>query len=263
MAHATLNPTVASVRTILLAISGPSCSGKTTLARLLRTALAPDAFIVHEDDYFLSDAVVPTVTAADGRQLHDWDCIEAVNVKGLEAALRTVRERGRLPDELVSQEDQNVTGDVPVDDKIIAAKTAQLRDAVASAAAGGEVVRVAIVEGFLLYAEDMKNVWDLFDVCLLLAADYQQVKSRREARKGYVTLEGFWEDPPGYVDAMVWPNYVKYHSNLYVNGDVSKGFDNSKCQQRGINAVPDTASRDMTACFGWAVDKLVAQIQRL
>ncbi|THV63449.1 hypothetical protein D6D27_10612, partial [Aureobasidium pullulans] len=27
------------------------------------------------------------------------------------------------------------------------------------------------------------------------------VKQRREARSGYVTLEGFWEDPPGYVDS--------------------------------------------------------------
>jgi nicotinamide/nicotinate riboside kinase len=249
----------ASPRTILLAISGPSCSGKTTLARLLRTALAPDAFIVHEDDFFQSDTACPVVTTADGRQVRDWDCLEAVNVRGLEAALRSVRTSGRLPDGLVSQEDQNAVGNVPVDAAVIAAKTVQLRDAVATAA-GGEGLRFAIVEGFLLYAQDMKSVRDLFDVRLILTADYQQVKSRREARKGYMTLEGFWEDPPGYVDDIVWPNYVKYHSLLYVDGDVSKGFDESACKQLGINAVPDAESGDMTACFAWAVDQIAAEL---
>jgi nicotinamide/nicotinate riboside kinase len=250
-------------RTILLAISGPSCSGKTTLARLLRTALAPDAIIVHEDDFFLSDATVPVVTAADGRQLHDWDCLEAVDVSGLEVALRTVRATGRLPDGLVSQEELNATGPVPVDAAVVAAKAAELRDAVVAAAAGGERVRFAIVEGFLLYAEDMKSVWELFDVRLLLASDYEQVKSRREARKGYVTLEGFWEDPPGYVDAIVWPNYIKYHGMLYADGNVSKGFDGSKCKGLGIDTAPDAASNDMTACFAWAVDRIAGKLKQL
>jgi nicotinamide/nicotinate riboside kinase len=250
-------------RTILLAISGPSCSGKTTLARLLRTALAPDAFIVHEDDFFLSDAAVPVVTAADGRQLHDWDCLEAVDVAGLAVALRSVRQTGALPDGFVSHEDLNGTGYVPVDAAVVAEKTAQLRAAVAAANAGGDRVRFAIVEGFLLYAQDMKHVWDLFDIRLLLAADYQQVKSRREARKTYVTLEGFWEDPPGYVDAIVWPNYVKYHRVLYRDGDVSKGFDEAKCSELGIDTVPDAASNDMTASFVWAVDRIVSELKPL
>jgi nicotinamide/nicotinate riboside kinase len=250
-------------RTILLAISGPSCSGKTTLARLLRTALAPDALIVHEDDFFLADAAVPLVTAADGRQLHDWDCLEAVDVAGLDSALRTVRATGRLPESVVSQEALNATGHVPVDAGVVAAKTAALREAVVAAEKGGGPVRFAIVEGFLLYAEGMKSVWDQFDVRLLLAADYQLVKSRREARKGYVTLEGYWEDPPGYVDAIVWPNYVKYHSMLYADNDVSKGFDVSKCNQLGIDPMPDAASNDMTACFAWAVDRISDRLNQL
>src|ERR1700744_4935788 len=127
-----LPPMAVAPRTVLIAISGPSCSGKTTLARLLRTALAPNAIIVHEDDSFLSDAAVPSVTAADGRQLSDWDCLEAVDVAGLEAALRTVRATGQRPDGLVSQEDLNATGPVPVDAAVIAAKAAELRDAVAA-----------------------------------------------------------------------------------------------------------------------------------
>lgn len=43
-------------RTIIIGLSGPSSSGKTTLARLLRTIFGSlGAFIVHEDDFYYPD----------------------------------------------------------------------------------------------------------------------------------------------------------------------------------------------------------------
>lgn len=53
-------------KTVIIGISGPSSSGKTTVARLLRTILNFDAepqngvkgirtFIVHEDDFYKND----------------------------------------------------------------------------------------------------------------------------------------------------------------------------------------------------------------
>lgn len=41
---------------ILVGISGPSSSGKTTLARLLRDIFA-NVFILHEDDFYKTDKV--------------------------------------------------------------------------------------------------------------------------------------------------------------------------------------------------------------
>lgn len=44
--------------TIIVGLSGPSSSGKTTLARLLRTAFSVHGmktFIIHEDDFYLPD----------------------------------------------------------------------------------------------------------------------------------------------------------------------------------------------------------------
>src|SRR5579859_7382167 len=32
---------------------------------------------------------------------------------------------------------------------------------------------------------------------------------------------GFWEDPPGYFDDIVWPCYIKDHQHLFENGDVN------------------------------------------
>lgn len=42
-------------RAIVIAISGCSSSGKTTLARLLRDLL-PETFIIHEDDFYKPEA---------------------------------------------------------------------------------------------------------------------------------------------------------------------------------------------------------------
>lgn len=46
-------------KTIIIGFSGPSSSGKTTLARLLRPIFAADnkirTFIIHEDDFYLPD----------------------------------------------------------------------------------------------------------------------------------------------------------------------------------------------------------------
>lgn len=58
----------ANGRALLVGISGISSSGKTTLARLLRDIL-PNAFVLHEDDFFKTGAEIPVV---DGVQ--DWDC---------------------------------------------------------------------------------------------------------------------------------------------------------------------------------------------
>jgi nicotinamide/nicotinate riboside kinase len=48
-----------------------------------------------------------------------------------------------------------------------------------------------------LFSEDMKDIRSLFDTKLFLRTSYETAKKRREARSGYVTIEGFWEDPPG------------------------------------------------------------------
>lgn len=46
-------------KTIIIGISGPSSSGKTTLARLLREVFAIEgnlrSFIIHEDDFYYPD----------------------------------------------------------------------------------------------------------------------------------------------------------------------------------------------------------------
>jgi nicotinamide/nicotinate riboside kinase len=245
-------------QTILLALSGPSSSGKTTLARLLRDALAPHAFILHEDDFYKTDAEIPVVTVADGRQLQDWDCLGSVEVDQLSDMLKYIQEHGRVQETFQSKEDTNAVGEVKVDAEVIQ----RWRDTFKNILHEGGDVRIAIVDGFLLYSEDVKQIRDLFDVKILLKADYTTVKTRRERRKGYVTLEGFWEDPEGYVDLIVWPNYVKDHSFLFRHGDVNGEVDDQVLKKLGIEAMPKDAAEDMSACFNWAAGILLKKIEQ-
>lgn len=80
------------------------------------------------------------------------------------------------------------------------------------------------------------------------------MKQRREARSGYVTLEGFWEDPPGYVDDIVWPNYVQDHAFLFVDGNVEGDIDSEACKTLNLEVMPADGMADMTKCLDWACD---------
>lgn len=141
---------------LLVGLSGPSSSGKTTIARLLRDIL-PNAFILHEDDFYKTDAEIPL---SKQHNLSDWDCLESINLPALESALNHIKIHGTLPSDLESKEDQNSVGEVNVD----AALVERLKQRVASLGVGD--VRVAIVDGFLLYSREMVAVRDAFDVKL-------------------------------------------------------------------------------------------------
>ena len=108
---------------------------------------------------------------------------------------------------------------------------------------------------------EMRDVREAFDVRLFLRTSYATAKQRREARKGYVTLEGFWEDPPGYVDQIVWPNYVQDHKFLFERGDVEADLDAGVCEELGIEGMPREAEGNLSVGLEWAVRVLEKRIQ--
>ncbi|KAE9971184.1 hypothetical protein BLS_002430 [Venturia inaequalis] len=255
-------------KTLLLALSGPSCSGKTTLARLLRSTLSPHAFILHEDDFYKTDAQIPVknvMVNGKAQELQDWDCLESVDVELFLDMLRFVKVEGRVKrkDEgFEGKEDQNEVRGVDVDHGVVESWRGRFETLFSEADGEGDV-RIAVVDGFLLYSEEMAKVRDMFDVKLLLRTKYDTVKRRREGRKGYVTLEGFWEDPEGYVDAIVWPNYVKDHKFLFKKGDVEGELDREVCKRLGVHAMDGSGEEDMTSVFGWACGILEKELKAL
>jgi hypothetical protein len=135
---------------------------------------------------------------------------------------------------------------------------------------------IVILDGFLLYSDAVAAVRDQLDVRLFLHVDYDIAKARREARSGYITRSksaggdgtGFWVDPPGYFDAVVWPNYVRQHAFLFEDGDVARGrldraaleryaicamTGEDRKQQRGEGVVED----EVASVLRWALHAIL------
>lgn len=239
---------------LLVGISGPSSSGKTTLSRLLRDIFPSSQLtILHLDDFYLTDAEIPLKNG-----IQDWDCLASLDLPLLRSTLAHIKENGSIPPDFVSKEDQNSVGAHNVSPELISS----LRDRVHGLVKEkGWSRRIIIVDGFLLFSNEMRDVREAFDVRLFLRTSYATAKQRREARKGYVTLEGFWEDPPGYVDQIVWPNYVQDHKFLFKKGDVEADLDAEVCEELGIEGMPREAEGDLSVGLEWAVRVLEKRIQ--
>lgn len=163
-----------------------------------------------------------------------------------------------------SKEDQNSVGQCPVPDTLVA----QLTDKVASGIPAMHPLRqsrlrICLFDGFLLYSKSMTALAPSLDLKILLRASHAKAKARREARDGYVTLEGFWKDPPGYVDDIVWPNYVKEHGWLFEDGNVEGAYRQDLLRQEGIVVPPgEEVDVDMAETLQWMVDVILAELER-
>ncbi|KAF6230339.1 hypothetical protein HO133_004679 [Letharia lupina] len=208
---------------ILLALSGPTSSGKTTLAAALHAIFPPPhSLTIHADDFYKPDSEIPTTD--DG--LPDWDCAGSLDLAALAAVLRGLRSGAPAPARLLRQGNFAPDGvhgaAAAVTGGIGAATVERLRRAAAAARGDRRRRTLVVVEGFLLFGRSVPvGVRDLFDVKVLLRAGRGQARARRAGRGAYVTLEGFWQDPEGYFDRVVWPNYVEEHGGMVdgVDGD--------------------------------------------
>jgi nicotinamide/nicotinate riboside kinase len=110
----------------------------------------------------------------------------------------------------------------------------------------------------------MAPIQPFLDVKLFLRTEYAKAKARREARDGYVTIEGFWADPPGYVDDIVWPNYVEEHAWMFEGGNVEGNYRLDIISKEGIK-VPAEAGvdGDMSKTLEWAVDAILKELEKL
>ena len=75
-----------------------------------------------------------------------------------------------------------------------------------------------------------------------------------------MTLEGFWEDPPGYVDEVVWPNYLREHAWMFEGGDVDQGALTEEVGRQGIFVGPGKGEKGMGELLDWAVGVLTGEI---
>ncbi|KAK0651309.1 P-loop containing nucleoside triphosphate hydrolase protein [Cercophora newfieldiana] len=270
-------------KAIIVGISGCSSSGKTTLARLLRD-IFPHTFILHEDDFYKPEDQLPIKHG-----LVDWDCPEAISVPDMEFALHHIRSTGTFPPTVDSKEDQNSVGTVPISPaKLTALKERVLSWLSPSSPGKGHLIfpppssslpppppstpsnspslRLCLVDGFLLYSPpSFTPIMSTLDIKLFLLVSRAKATQRRENRDGYVTLEGFWTDPPGYVDKIVWPNYAESHAWMFKDGDAEAGvLDEEVLAREGILAqLGKGLDVDFEETVEWVVDTVMGELERI
>ncbi|PSR85569.1 nicotinamide riboside kinase 1 [Coniella lustricola] len=265
-------------KAIVVGLSGCSSSGKTTLARLLRD-IFPNTFILHEDDFYRPEEELPV---KDG--LVDWDSAESLNIPEMEKALLHIRSEGTFPPFVDSKEDKNSVGPCPASDEKITAMKAKVSAWLAPGQPGHSIffnselaagstpqptLRMCLLDGFLLYSPPkFSGIMSLIDIKFFLQVSRARATQRREARDGYVTLEGFWKDPPGYVDKIVWPNYVHAHQWMFVDGDVEGGkLDWEKLHEEKVVAQKphgdssEGSDFDFEQTLEWAVEKVMRSLE--
>ena len=172
--------------------------------------------------------------------------------------------------DLDSKEDRNSVGEIPISNEKLELLKSKVQTWLQPGQPGHGILtstskplRLCLFDGFLLYSPSMRSIQSQMDIKLFLRVSYAKAKARREARSGYVTLEGFWEDPPGYVEKIVWPNYVEDHKWMFEGGNVEGALKpevlkewNIKCQHGGTDI-------DLTTTLEWAVQILMQELPAL
>ena len=354
---------------LMVAVSGCSSSGKTTLSRMLRD-LFPGTLILHEDDFYRPEAELPV------RHGHrDWDCVEAINVADMAAALCYVCSHAELPVSIMktassskagwrtdhgilqkehkylqemeregeeyassqraaavsealeqgcggaragagavaiqqnstdmssshlssvssssfssssstisssakslttpslntsiqpaheSKEEQNIIGVNPVCRSEFDLLSQKVKAWLAALPRGRTVPKICIMDGFLLFTPALESVSRFFDLRLFLLVSREKAVQRRSVRDGYVTLEGFWKDPPGYMNTIVWPNYAAAHAWMFVNKDAESGvLDAERLAEKGVVAQTDKGPDvDMHVTLNWAVHQIMHAVEQ-
>mmetsp|Transcript_2296 Transcript_2296/g.2527 ORF Transcript_2296/g.2527 Transcript_2296/m.2527 type:complete len:252 (-) Transcript_2296:2482-3237(-) len=193
---------------VLVALSGPSSSGKSTTAKALNR-LFEGSKVVHLDDFYFPDHEIPVDPNTNEQ---NWDCSDAIDFKKFVDYVSMLKSNNNLTtqiDSLEPEADLKLTDDEISHFKhVIDSYSHKLKDKV-----------IVFVDGFMLFHDD--RISSLFDIRLFFHAKYETLKSRRESRAGYNTESGFWVDPPEYFSRLVWPEYIKTHRHLFENEDVN------------------------------------------
>lgn len=264
---------------LVLAVSGASGTGKTTVCRALYKLLSssstqnlsraapeswPQVRLLHQDDFYLPERELPIKHiahpgSAQPEPVVNWDCPAALDLRAMRRVLQDYRSRAdgsfspAVAQELAhrAKEGRNAIDDaIAIDDATLRQVGEQLQEAVE-----GRLDGLLIVDGFMLHhstssaetgadASSQPVMADLFDVRVLLRANGggEVLRRRRESRT-YATLEGTWSDPPGYWDDIIWPEYVAHHRYLFQDGDVDgvarKTDDTGVLVQSGADLLDD------------------------
>ncbi|KAF9430367.1 ribosylnicotinamide kinase [Podila epigama] len=216
--------------------------------------------LIHQDDFYLPENQLP-IDPKTG--LANWDCPQAIDFEALIQTLTYIRAHGDFPAGFNSLEEKNPVGSKENSTPIPQATLDTLRDHIMTKIPSDRETKFVIVDGFMLFVNE--HLCDTLDIKFFLSAPYSVLKERRESRKGYATLEGYWEDPPGYFDDIVWPNYLEWNGpfielmEAIEAGQISGEYDSQKDTTRtGM-----TKNVDLVSSGNASIQSMVEQVSKL
>ncbi|CAI2166280.1 17371_t:CDS:2 [Funneliformis geosporum] len=182
-----------------------------SMTELVMNTQVPLPLVLHEDEI-----PIDPVT-----KLSNWDCQGAIDFESFVRTLCHLRTTGTLPPTFFSKENKNER--IEVESVELNNLVTELSDRVMNLLKEfGEKKdewSFLFVDGFLLYVD--QDVINELDIKLFVKTKREILKRRREARSGYVTMEGYWEDPPNYFEDIVWPNYIQANKHILMqSGDL-------------------------------------------
>ncbi len=200
----------------MIAITGASCSGKSTLSITLRSALQGETSssdsvekrnlsksegrkqnhirceIIQQDDFFLPPWTRPLsrVVLTDGHEVENWEECEAIDWPSLESSVQTAYASLKK-----WEESQSIEMDV----------VERQGRAKADQEAIDHFERkegVLVIEGFcLLYSSFIRSVANL---SVYLEVDREVARERRRSRDSFVNAR------ISYFDELIWPHHMMY-----------------------------------------------------
>ncbi|KAI9297735.1 P-loop containing nucleoside triphosphate hydrolase protein [Neoconidiobolus thromboides FSU 785] len=203
--------------TLVIGISGCSCSGKTSIGKLLNSLLN-NSVVIHQDEYYKLDQYIPK----DSETGYDnWDIPEAIEMDQfyneiVETINRGLNNKGSTKNESVNSENSTKAGII---------EEIKLRNKEVLTTLNKQYKKTVIVEGFLFFHEE--RFLKLITKGFLIWTNFDTLLQRRNSRDGYETKEGFWKDPENYFEKIVWPSFLKYYSKFirYNQNDISHNHE--------------------------------------
>ncbi|KAG6812551.1 hypothetical protein H0H92_002320 [Tricholoma furcatifolium] len=188
-------------RVILVGVGGATCSGKTTLAKHLKSII-PDSVIIHQDPQ--ADVPIHPIY-----KVQDWDAAPgAIQWTKFIQFLRQIKATGTIPPEHRSHDHLNEQKLVEISEDVRNQWIDVFQRIRKEQAQKGERIIWGLVDGFLMY---WNQVWNV---------NSAQVQSDPEG--------SLWRDPPGYWEQIVYPAYIDAHRDVFIDGDVEEGLPGTK-----------------------------------
>ncbi|KAI4127208.1 MAG: hypothetical protein LQ338_003327 [Usnochroma carphineum] len=250
-----------SPSSLIVALSGLSSTGKSTIASHLPSIFLRPQYavtILHVDDFYKPQAELP-----HREGLLDWDCAGSLDWPWLEAVVKKRKDGGSVGEGNVNPQPEFIGG-ADGEGGVAQTLVEELRNEVESSISWANPKteapqRILVLDGFLLFTPSVPLTFrTLLDLKILLRAPYAEAKRRREARSGYTTMEGWWEDPPGYFDKVVWPNYVEENRGFFVGGNVEGRVDEEVCGKESVRV-----RMEMDGGLGEVLRWVVGEVRRV